>query len=116
MSENQTEIKRQKNNGGYIALMATIIISAILLIMVTQESFSGWHARFNVLGTEQKEQAIALSDGCINQAITGLVAGLPYQKGATSTTPRWHMPHFSDRYVHRFCHNKYPKRCRRFVL
>jgi len=87
MSENQTEIKRQKNNGGYIALMATIIISAILLIMVTQESFSGWHARFNVLGTEQKEQAIALSDGCINQAITGLVAGLPYQKGATSTTP-----------------------------
>ena len=87
MSENQTEIKRQKNNGGYIALMATVIISAILLIMVTQESFSGWHARFNVLGTEQKEQAVALSDGCINQAITGLIAGLPYQAGATSTTP-----------------------------
>ncbi len=58
----------KKLTGGYIALMATIIISLVLLTITIQEGSSGWYARFNILGTESKEQANALAEGCAEQA------------------------------------------------
>ena len=67
--------------------MATIIISMVLLVMVAQEGFAGWHARFNVLGTESKEQATALADGCIDQALMSVITGFSYTTGATTTLP-----------------------------
>ncbi|MEI6660187.1 MAG: hypothetical protein WCK91_02070 [bacterium] len=65
--------KEYNKQDGYIALMVTIIISMVLLVMVAQEGFMGWHVRFNVLNTEIKEQANALADGCIDQALTSLI-------------------------------------------
>ncbi len=73
--------------GGYIALMLTIIISMVLLVMVAEEGFAGWHARFNVLGTEFKEQASALAEGCIDQTITGLVMGVSYDGETPLASP-----------------------------
>lgn len=78
--------KRKIVGGGYVALMATIIISIILLVMTVEESTLGWHARFNILGTEAKEQANALAEGCADQALTTIVTDPSYRGNATTTT------------------------------
>jgi hypothetical protein len=75
------------NNGGYIALMATIIISLVLLVMIVNEGFSGWMTRFSVLGTEAKEQANALAEGCADQALASLITDPSYLGNTTSHTP-----------------------------
>jgi hypothetical protein len=72
-----------KKNGGYIALMATIIISLVLLVMAVKASSSGWSARFNVLGTEAKEQADALAEGCAEQALATLLTDPTYTGDVT---------------------------------
>ncbi|MBI3572380.1 hypothetical protein HY091_02510 [Candidatus Kaiserbacteria bacterium] len=64
---------RRKREGGYIALMATIVIGLVLLVMTAEEGFAGMHARFNVLGTERKEQATTLAEGCLNQGMAKLL-------------------------------------------
>ncbi len=73
-------------NGGYVALMATIVISIVLLVMTVEEGALGWHARFNILGTEAKEQANALAEGCAEQALAAIVTDPSYQGNATITT------------------------------
>lgn len=74
-------------NGGYIALMATIIISLVLLVMIVNEGFAGWMTRFVVLGTEAKEQANALAEGCADQALASLITDPNYLGNTTSNTP-----------------------------
>ncbi len=76
----------QTRVGGYVALMATIIITAILLVMSVEGSIAGWHARFNVLGTEAKEQASALAQGCADQALSAMITDPSYTGDATTTT------------------------------
>lgn len=71
---------------GFIALMATIIISLVLLVMAVKEGNYGWSARFNVLGTEAKEQASALAEGCAEQALASLLTNPNYTGDATTTT------------------------------
>ena len=53
--------------------------------MVAQEGLSGWFSRFVVLGTEAKEQASALAEGCSDQALSALITDLSYQGDSTST-------------------------------
>lgn len=77
----------KNTNGGYIALMATIVISLVLLVMVVRAGFVGWSTRFMVLGTEAKEQANALAEGCADQALASLVTDTSYLGGSTSVTP-----------------------------
>ena len=74
-----------KKQSGYIALMATIIISLILLVMTVQAGSSGWSARFNVLGTEAKEQANALAEGCGEQALATVLTNPNYAGDPTGT-------------------------------
>jgi len=76
---------QQRAQQGFIALLSTIIISAILLVMTVEGSFAGWHARFNVLGTEAKEQSSALARGCMEQALVRTIVDPTYGGGATST-------------------------------
>ncbi len=71
---------------GYIALMATIVISLILLVMTVEESQSGWSARFNILGTEAKEQASALAEGCADQALAKIIIDPTYAGNTSITT------------------------------
>lgn len=59
---------------GFIALMAVIVIGITLLGLAAQASLAGWYARFNVLLSEQKEQASALAEGCADQALARLLA------------------------------------------
>jgi hypothetical protein len=79
--------KYTNKNGGYIALMATIIIALVLLVMIVKEGFSGWMTRFVVLGTEAKEQANALAEGCIDQAVASLITDPSYLGNTTSSMP-----------------------------
>ena len=81
----QNRAERHSLTGGYIALMATIIISAILLVLCVEGSLAGFHARFSILGTEAKEQAAALAEGCADQALSAVVTD-PTYTGHTTTT------------------------------
>jgi hypothetical protein len=67
--------------------MATIIISLVLLVMVAQESSSGWFARFMVLGIEAQEQASSLAEGCADQALAALIINSSYPGAVTTTIP-----------------------------
>ncbi len=74
-----------KTGAGFIALMAVIVISLVLLVMTVEESSSGWHTRFNILGTEAKEQASSLAEGCAEQALATMLTDPAYMGNATTT-------------------------------
>ena len=63
---------------GFIALMSTIVIAAILLAMMASTGMASFYARFDALGVENKRAALALAESCMNVALLGL---------ATSTDP-----------------------------
>lgn len=80
-------MKRFKKKSGYIALMSTIIISFILLTASIEAGSSGWYARFNILGTEAKEQSNSLAEGCAEQAIAKLLTNPMFSGNSTTTYP-----------------------------
>lgn len=82
--------RRGQREGGYIALMTTVVISVVLLVFISQAAFTGWYTRFTVLGTEAKEQASALAEGCSDQALTRVISdvtGTWAQNGVDVTMP-----------------------------
>lgn len=72
---------------GFVALMATIIISLVLLVMAAEESVAGFRARFNILGTEAKEQAASLAEACADYALASLITDPNYTGNSTATFP-----------------------------
>lgn len=67
---------------GFIALMSAILISAVLLLVVTTGSLTGFYQRFNILDTEFKGRSAAAADACADQAFL-LVANNPAYVGLT---------------------------------
>lgn len=61
---------------GFIALMSAIIISAVLLLVVTTSSFTGFYTRLNVLDTELKARSFAAADACASVALFELAQNL----------------------------------------
>lgn len=61
--------KNKKLKSGFASLMATVIICAVLLLMVTTMSFNGFYGRFNILDSELKEKSFALAEACVDTAI-----------------------------------------------
>jgi hypothetical protein len=57
------------NNYGFVALMSVIIISAILLLIASTLSLSGFYSRYNILDSELKERSSALAEACIDQGL-----------------------------------------------
>lgn len=74
-----------RNKGGYIALLSTVIISAVLLSMTVGAGQSGWYTRFVVLGAEAKLQSKIVASGCIEEALAKLMIDLDWSGDATST-------------------------------
>ncbi len=72
-------------NGGYIALLSTIIISAVLLSMTVGAGQSGWYTRFMVLGAEAKLQSHIVASGCVSEALARLIIDLDWSGDVTST-------------------------------
>jgi len=70
---------------GFIALMSAIIISAILLIVATTGSLTGFFERSNILDSELKERSAAAADACADQAFL-LIANDPTYTGLSLLT------------------------------
>lgn len=67
---------KRKHPRGFIALMSVIIISAVLLLVVTTLSFTGFYSRFNMLDAELKARSAAAADACADTAILKLAQNL----------------------------------------
>ncbi len=74
-----------KKANGYIALMATIIIGAVLLVMTVEMSHTGWSTRFLILGTEAKAESLALAHSCIDLAVAKIMTDPTYLGNSTTT-------------------------------
>lgn len=70
--------KQFKNNSGFMALISTIIISAVLLIVAVSLSLSGFYTRSNILDSELKEKSFFLAEGCFDVALAKLSEDLLY--------------------------------------
>lgn len=74
-----------KRDRGFIALMSAIIISAILMMIVIQLSYSGFNSRYNILNSEYKEQGNALAEACVDHAFLELANNANYAGNSTTT-------------------------------
>jgi len=63
---------------GFILLMSSIIISAVLVTVVLSVSFGGFVARFNILDSYNKESSLALAEACAEIAILSRVENSNY--------------------------------------
>jgi hypothetical protein len=66
------------NNKGFIALISVIIISAVLLVVTSTLSFSGFYGRYNILDSELKERSKSLAEACGDIAILKLAGDINY--------------------------------------
>ncbi|OGI69752.1 hypothetical protein A2643_03915 [Candidatus Nomurabacteria bacterium RIFCSPHIGHO2_01_FULL_39_220] len=64
-----------------MALISAIIISAILLLIVTNQSLTGFYGRSNILDSEMKERSSALAEACADTALLRLAANPAYAGG-----------------------------------
>lgn len=64
---------------GFIALMSVIIIGAVMTMMMFTLGTSGFFARFDTLGSENKAASQALAEGCIAAATLELAQDAAYQ-------------------------------------
>lgn len=69
------------NTSGFIALMSAIIISAILLIVATTGSLTGFYTRSNILDSESKDRSAALADACMDTVLLRLSYDATYGGG-----------------------------------
>lgn len=63
---------------GFIALISTVVISAILIILMAEVGMASFFARFDAVGNESKRIALARAESCVNVGLLAL---------ATSTDP-----------------------------
>lgn len=63
-----------KLQAGYVALLSTIIISAVLLVMTIEAGKSGFYTRLMVLDVEAKEQSRTVAVNCGNYAVAKFLA------------------------------------------
>ncbi len=74
-----------KQQDGYIALMAAIVVSAVLMAVLITLNLSGFFGRFNVLNSEFKARSFSLAEGCADAAILKLASDDTYAGNETLT-------------------------------
>jgi hypothetical protein len=62
-------ISYKNQNQGFIALTATLILTAVLMVVLTTNSTASYFARFDALGNQNKKSSQSLSDSCANAAL-----------------------------------------------
>lgn len=70
--------KKIKTNSGFMALMSTIIICAVLLLIASNVSFNGFYSSSNIFDSEFKDKSMALAEACVDIAILNLSSGTTY--------------------------------------
>ncbi len=78
-------LNSRKKESGFIALISSIIISAVLVAVVFSLSFSGFFTRFNLLDSEYKERSYELAYACFNVAVLRLASDSGYLGNETVT-------------------------------
>jgi hypothetical protein len=69
---------------GFVALMATVVISVVLLILIVQMTLLAWSTRFMVLDRESSERTMHVAQSCAQQAALRVLVSSTYA-GGTST-------------------------------
>jgi hypothetical protein len=77
-NKKQISVIYKSRNEGFIALFSVIVITAILLLMATTLSFSGFFGRLNVFNSELKKESDALASACIDYAMLKLATEIDY--------------------------------------
>jgi hypothetical protein len=74
-------IKTTKHNlqGGFIALISTIILMIVLLMILTTTNVSSFFARINSQNGEFKRMSFDLSESCLNIALLHIAQNYNYQ-------------------------------------
>src|ERR1035437_618998 len=73
----------KNNRDGFVALMSTVIISAILLAFMFSSGVSSFNARFDALEGEYKRVAVELAESCVNEALLWLGQNYNYAGNET---------------------------------
>jgi len=73
-------INKQK---GFIAIVSSLIIAAMLMLILFTLNFNQFMARFNILDSEYKEQSLALAEMCIENGILHLAQDPTFSGGVT---------------------------------
>lgn len=58
-----------QEQSGFILLMSSIVLSAVLVAVVFSLSFSGFFTRFNLLDSANKESSLGLAEACAQIAV-----------------------------------------------
>ena len=66
-------MKQKHKKKGFVALMSSIIISAMLLIIAVNTGFINFYNRTNILNSELKEISTSLADACLDIALLNLL-------------------------------------------
>jgi len=66
------------SNGGFVALMSSIIISMILVLIAVTLGSDQFYGRYNILDSELKERSSALADACFDTAMLKLTIDQNY--------------------------------------
>lgn len=76
--------KNLKNkNGGFVALISTILICASILIVLTTLSVSEFYGRYDILESELKEKSVGLAEACGDMAILKIINESTYTGNET---------------------------------
>ena len=62
-----------KNEKGFVALISTVVISAVLLVAAASVSRAAFWARFGLLARENKKISAARAEGCVQAALLIIV-------------------------------------------
>lgn len=68
---------------GYVALMASIVISIVLLLLSTEAALLGWSTRFAILANESREEAVHLAHSCAAYSVGKILQNTAYRGGET---------------------------------
>src|SRR3989344_2597258 len=67
-----------RKNGGYIALIAALIISGVIVMIVATLSQTSFIGRANIAGSHYKERSRSLAQACANVALLRLASSSSY--------------------------------------
>lgn len=73
----------KSEQNGFVLLMSSIVISAILVAVVLSLSFSGFYTRFNLLDGYNKEASLKLAEACGQMAVLKRIQNNSYAGNET---------------------------------
>ena len=76
----------KKYQDGFIALIATLILTIVLIMVIITTGMSSFFARFDALGSENKRIGFDISESCVNIALLKISQNYNYNGNETITS------------------------------